>query len=474
MFALHVKANCKDEYNKLFKYSPIGGEKWENERAFIYYVSMAKHIYDLGNYEFWVEKGKDHDLKYSLFALKVSDSQNNDRYIYGGGWVPALCSQQEIKDANQEGIEKQYQGMYETSHGLEVSFPEENIATYGVGSIISITVHAFVVILVIVGTIVDRTSLWTKTTTIVNPNNEENGEERESISISQTKTKVGCFLSSFSIPRNFQRIFTDSFTMQKELKIFNGLFVVSLICVIFNNTYFVSIMYGIVEGSKLKEYETKLPQFIFLRLRMVYEIFYFWIGFTSWVKIWTSYYNNHQKDNVAFEILRLGYRRFIPQAFLMLWTVFLFQHWGAGPLYKFWYDNWIIGSEDAPIWREKWWAPLLFLASVYKPRVDRQCLSWLWIISNEVIFFTALVLIFYAYRKRALYGYLLIFFIIAASMITTLIESILLDFTYSSVKSMAADAILFIHPINSCQGYLCGVLFCINLVFIQKPRKWWT
>lgn len=96
----------------------------------------------------------------------------------------------------------------------------------------------------------------------------------------------------------------------------------------------------------------------------------------------------------------------------------------------------------------------MYFSSVYQPRVDRQCLSWLWIISNEVIFFVALVVIFYAYRKRALYGYLIIFFLMFASIITTLVESILLDFKYSAVKSMVADAILFIHPINSCQGYL--------------------
>ena len=461
MLSMRADANCKEEFNKLLKYSPIGGEKLENERAFIYYVSMAKHLYDLGNYDFCIKNGQEHNLKYVLFALKVSDFKNNDRFIYGGGWIPALCSEQEIQEAYQATIEQQYRDTYETSHGLKVSFPEENEPSYGVGSIISIVIHGIALLLVIIGTVVDRTSLWTKTTTVPNPNYEEDGEERHALSIQQTKTKVGCFLSSFSVPRNFQRIFTDRFTMQKEMKIFNGLFVISLIFIILNNSYFVSIMYGIVGGSKLKDYEKPFPQFIFLKLRFVYEVFYFWIGFTSWIKIWTNFYSNDQKGNVSFEILRLGYRRFIPQAFLLVWTIFLFQHWGNGPLYQFWYDNWIIGSSDVPICKEKWWTPLLFLSSVYKPRVDRQCLSWLWIISNEMIFFVALVWIFYAYRKRALYGYLLIFFLLFASMITSLIESILLDFTYSVVKSMVTDSILFIHPINSCQGYLWGVLFAL-------------
>jgi len=111
--------------------------------------------------------------------------------------------------------------------------------------------------------------------------------------------------------------------------------VLSLILVILNNVYFVSAMYGIVEASKLTEYETQFPQFIFLRLSLAYEIFYFCIGFTSCVKLWTNFFKCGQKGSVAFELLRLAYRRFIPIAFLLAGVIFLFPHFGYGPLYQF-------------------------------------------------------------------------------------------------------------------------------------------
>lgn len=110
---------------------------------------------------------------------------------------------------------------------------------------------------------------------------------------------------------------------------------------------------------------------------------------------------------------------------------------------------------------QKWWAPLFFLASIYEARVDKECLSWLWIISNEVIFFVLLVGIFYAYKKRPLYGYLTAILLIASSIICTLVEGLYYKFTYKTQKSMELDAIMYIHPNNACQGYLMGVILAL-------------
>jgi hypothetical protein len=84
-----ASATCKDEFNELLKYNGGDGSDIINDRAFIYYVSMNKHQYDLGNYEYCSEKGPSKQLKYALFALSVSDTSNNDRFIYGGSCVPS-------------------------------------------------------------------------------------------------------------------------------------------------------------------------------------------------------------------------------------------------------------------------------------------------------------------------------------------------------------------------------------------------
>lgn len=334
--ATSVKGDtCKQEFEKLLRYTPIGGSEPANRRAFIYYVSMAKHMYDIGNYQYCTEKGQDYDLKYALLALRVADEQDNDRFIYGGCCVPSSCSEDEIRDGNQEGFEKQYSSVYYESKGLLVSFPSDKSQSVDALTIIGIAIWSVVCILVIFGTVVDKTSLCSRASIVEppsSPNQEGEGDDRR---VTAQKTKLGLFLSSFSVPLNFSRIFIESSTIQKELNVFNGLFVLSLILVILNNVYFVSAMYGIVEASKLTEYETQFPQFIFLRLSLAYEIFYFCIGFTSCVKLWTNFFKCSQRGSVAFELLRLAYRRFIPIAFLLAGVIFLFPHFGYGPLYQF-------------------------------------------------------------------------------------------------------------------------------------------
>lgn len=112
----------------------------------------------------------------------------------------------------------------------------------------------------------------------------------------------------------------------------------------------------------------------------------------------------------------------------------------------------------------------MFLASVYHPRVDRECLSWLWIISNEVIFFAALIVVFYMYKIRPLFGYLVLFTILLASVVVNLVEGLIYEFTYRSGVSRSLIATLKIHPINACQGYMVGVLFAL-IWFSFKNRK---
>lgn len=72
--------------------------------------------------------------------------------------------------------------------------------------------------------------------------------------------------------------------------------------------------------------------------------------------------------------------------------------------------------------------------------------SWLWIVSNEVIFFGALVVIFIAYKRRPLYGYLLVLLILLASVVSNLVIALVSDFMYSSARSQGVIALLYIIP----------------------------
>jgi hypothetical protein len=445
-----------------------------NDRAYIYYVSTPKHLYELGNYQYCSEKGKHYNLKYALFALQVIDTSDNDRFIFGGSCVPIKCSNEEIREGFEQQMENIYSDTYHKSHGLTVTVPDEQEPKASVGTVLTIIVYSAIVLLVIIGTFVDRTSIFDKTT----PSPVDSIREGSLDHIVQdtpfkdnNKNKIGSFFASFSVPQNFKRIFLDKFSINSELKVFNGIFVTSLIFVILQNVYFVSGMYGIVDSSTISNYETQFPQFILLRLHLIYEIFFFSIGFITTAKIWTNFYfYNHCKASPVFEILRYMYRRFFPMVFLILGTVFLLQFMGNGPMYQFCYHNWIIGDDKRAICNKHWWVPLIFGSSVFNSRVDRQCLSWLWIISNEVIFFIGLVVVFYLYKLRALYGYLMLSFILFASVVVNLVEGILLEYMFKNPNSRQQTAILKITPINACQGYVLGVFLAL-MWFSYRNRE---
>lgn len=232
---------------------------------------------------------------------------------------------------------------------LIVTFPDkvEDNEQVGFEAITAMSIEFIIVGLIIFGTVVDRTTMFNCNKVAVavpqEEQDEDSDEDRQNVQdyrrsseiVLQSKTTIGRFLSSFSIPRNFSRIFIDNFSLNRELKIFNGLFVVSFLMVIYNNIWFVGAMYGIIENTRFSEYEHKFPEFTLLRLRLSYEIFFFSIGFTSAVKMWTNYYNHDKNENVVFELLRYSYRRFIPQAFLIFSTIFLFAFYNHGPLYQF-------------------------------------------------------------------------------------------------------------------------------------------
>lgn len=190
-------------------------------------------------------------------------------------------------------MEEIYSDTYHKSHGLIVTVPDEQEPKANVGTIATIIVYSAILLLVVVGTFVDRTSIFDKTTPVSVSNNRESSLDhivQDTPFKENRKNRIGSFFASFSIPQNFKRIFLDKFSINSELKVFNGIFVTSLIFVILQNVYFVSGMYGIVDSSSISNYETEFPQFILLRLYLIYEIFFFSIGFITTAKIWTNFY----------------------------------------------------------------------------------------------------------------------------------------------------------------------------------------
>jgi len=229
----------------------------------------------------------------------------------------------------------QYKNSFKESKPLSVTFPDKEHPRFNIGTILTLVLFSILLILIIFGTIVDRTELFQRAGYNPLRRGQSNSSEASSQEDYLRKSNMGNFFSSFSVPRNFKRIFIDNFAMQKELRILNGVYVISLILVILNNTYFISSMYGIVEAGSQGVYQKNIFRFILLRLHLVYELYFFSIGFICTIKLWTMTHLNNYQGYVFLEIIRLIYRRWIPMVFILLYTMFILQFTGKGPLFQF-------------------------------------------------------------------------------------------------------------------------------------------
>lgn len=179
-------------------------------------------------------------------------------------------------------MQRQYNDVFPNPGKLIATFPDKINPSIEIGTIAFMAVSGLIILLVVFGTVVDRTSLF-ENSAYHRPIQIHDNEVTlyESRNDHLRKTKIGNFFSSFSVPRNFGRIFYEPFAMQKELRVFNGVYIFSFVLVILNNTYFISTMYGLVEQRQFNMTIQNISHFMLARLHLVYELYFFSIGFIS-------------------------------------------------------------------------------------------------------------------------------------------------------------------------------------------------
>lgn len=182
------------------------------------------------------------------------------------------------------------------------------------------------------------------------------------------------------------------------------------------------------------------------------------------------YYVNDYKGFMFLEVFKLIYRRWLPMGFIIMYALFVFQFTGSGPLFQFCHQSWIIGTDDHRHCNHYWWIPLVFGSSIFNPTEGSQCLDWLWIVSNEVIFFTLLIVIFYFYKFRRWMGYSLLVIFILTNIVSTFLFTYKRNFSYTAEVSRREGFLIKINPLNSASSFMIGVLFAL-MFFSYKNRR---
>jgi peptidoglycan/LPS O-acetylase OafA/YrhL len=261
---------------------------------------------------------------------------------------------------------------------------------YSPGAIVMIIVCAVFVMLVIVGTILDKVREY-----IMNPTGKAdhvaiNSPEEKVPLLHQepvAKKKSMCtvkwheFLTAFSL---YKTVPTLLATKQAPgiITSMNGLRAISMFWVILGHTYVWGIFQGHVDNALSVEKEL-IPRFSFQAiLNGTFSVDSFF--FLSGVLVAYLTLRQMKKRKGRFPFLHYYLHRYLrltpTYAFVLFFAWFLTNHIAAGPTFP------LIDS-FGPQCAKYWWTNLLYINNLYPWKMADQCIGWAWYLANDMQFF---------------------------------------------------------------------------------------
>ena len=224
-----------------------------------------------------------------------------------------------------------------------------------------------------------------------------------SYSINQEETGKNLFFSitrEFALPKNLKTIF-QVVKSSDNLQCLNGIRVLASVGILILHVYVVTF------NTAFLNYETVLKLSSDLKHKFIQMFFYNVDLFFIISGLLMSYLTVPQvlkqgsKFNWAKFILRRLIRYMPVYYFVCFFMLFMIKHLGNGPL-------WPMIDRVFPTCDEYWWTCFAFL-QVLIPFGEVPCLSWVWYVSAEFMFFvvSSFIIKVYARRKDLAYGIIL-------------------------------------------------------------------
>jgi peptidoglycan/LPS O-acetylase OafA/YrhL len=259
---------------------------------------------------------------------------------------------------------------------------------YSPGAIIMIVVCAVFVILVIVGTILDKVLQY------VHSNKEpgyvainENVTVGEKIPLltqataikKQPKVRWHEFITAFSLYKTVPTLLATKLA-PTVITSMNGLRVISMFWVILGHTYVWSLQFGV---DNMKSFQSLVRRFSFQAvLNGTFSVDSFF--FLSGVLVAYLTLRQMKKRKGRFPFLHYYLHRYLrltpTYAFVLFFAWFLTNHIAAGPTFP------LIDS-FGPQCAKYWWTNLLYINNLYPWKMADQCIGWAWYLANDMQFF---------------------------------------------------------------------------------------
>ena len=393
-------------------------------------MNSGKGLNDFGNMDGCeVNDG----LKYG--AMKMTTGIGN---LFLGMCLPTDCQNQDLNVVAA--------GLVEASGGFvsdaSFSFTKEEKVDMNGWRVTGITFFSLLACVCIVGMVVEYTSLFDRYKSHVTEPSKD---------VAQDKNLIGKIFIAFSPSRNLIKLFYSPFNDKDNLKVLNGVRVLSMLYVVFGHAYFNCIVLP-----------TSNPQLIIDRVHPLWfqivpggfyavDVFFY---LSSFLGCYLMVSKLEKSRRVPFAMIYFHrFYRLAPTVFLVIMFFMTFYRMlGNGPVWNYTVDLWI---GECP---KYWWSYVLFINSFIINGRQPGCMGWLWYLSHDMIFFILLPIQVFLYLKNRKIGYITAYLLLVISAAIVLGVTIDNDIGMSIFTSPPYGPKLYFVPWSRLGAYQVGVI----------------
>mmetsp|Transcript_14536 Transcript_14536/g.16252 ORF Transcript_14536/g.16252 Transcript_14536/m.16252 type:complete len:573 (+) Transcript_14536:269-1987(+) len=336
-----------------------------------------------------------------------------------------------------DGLTQLSQGAIPTGR---FDFPDEEKVSMSAGRIMGVIFFSFFAMLLILGVVVEYTSLLNK---------PSRGEERKD-DPAHNKTVVGKMIISFSPSRNLKKLFYSPFNDKDNLKVLNGVRFYSCLYVILGHAYFNVLINPTSNPTSMNSFVQPLWFQAITGGFFAVDVFFFLSGLLG-AYLMILKFEKSKKMNFPMIFFHRFYR-LAPNVLLIIFFASTFYPFlGEGPVWGIYQDFW---TRDCP---KYFWTFATFINSIY-PGDKVQCFGWLWYLSHDFLFFIALTFQVFAYIHKRSIAYILAIFLFVANI--ALVMGLVAHFDISSsilIDPNYGEKIYF-RPWSRLGAYQVGVI----------------
>lgn len=407
-------------------------------------INSGKGINDLGDVDACEAT---EGLHYGNFRLVSSYG-----IFYLGVCVPVECTKSDMKVVSQALISIGGGSVYDA----EFKIPKDIKVDINGWRILGFIFFFALAALCLLGTIVEYTTMFDR----YSSRNKEPPKDP-----AHKKTILGKAIISFSPTRNIYKLFYSEFDDKDNLRVLNGVRVLSMLYVIFGHAYFNTLQYPLTNPTYVLEVVQPAWFQIIPGGFYAVDVFFYLSAFLGAYLMLLKFEKSRRVPFVMVYFHR--YYRLAPTVFLLIMFVLTFYELlGSGPI---WHDGtykWI--GECS----EYWWSFVLFINSFVIKDRQPQCMGWLWYLSHDMMFFLILPIEIFVYLKNRKMGHMFALFLFILSSFIVFIISETQNIGSSALTSPMYAPRLYFVPWARLGAYQVGIImgyFYYEYVKGNKP-----